>query len=113
MITFKGAYHLWKYFENDMDGDTYWTRSDTRFVNNKLTLKWIKHFDKFTANCIKGRYHMLIFNGYRSHITQNFIDFYWKHRIQPFQLPPHSTHLLQPYNVGAFQSFKHNFKEEV
>jgi len=113
MITFKGAYHLRKYFENDMDGDTFWTRSDTGFVNDKLTMKWIEHFEKFTANRTKGRYRMLIFDGYGSHITQNFIDFCWKHRIRPFQLPPHSTHLLQPCDVGAFQSFKHNFKEEV
>ena len=39
MITFKGIYYLWKYFDNDMDGNTLWSRSNTGFINNKLTLK--------------------------------------------------------------------------
>ena len=30
---------------------------------------------------------MLIFDGYRSHLTQEFLDFCWQHHIQPFQLP--------------------------
>jgi len=54
---------------------------------------------------------MLIFDGYRSHITQDFIDYCWSHRIWPFLLPAHTTHLTQPLDVGVFQSFKHNFKQ--
>jgi hypothetical protein len=54
---------------------------------------------------------MLIFDGYGSHVTQEFIDYCWENRIRPFQLPAHTTHLTQPLNVGAFQSYKHNFKE--
>ena len=38
MITFKGAYHLRKHFDNDTDSDILWTRSNSGFVNNKLTL---------------------------------------------------------------------------
>jgi hypothetical protein len=69
MITFKGAYHLRKYFKNDTDGDILWSRSESGFVNDKLTLVWLKHFDRFTKSCTKGRYRMLIFDGYGSHIT--------------------------------------------
>ena len=39
MITFKGAYHLRKYFKNDTDGDILWSRSESGFTNDKLTLK--------------------------------------------------------------------------
>ena len=56
---------------------------------------------------------MLIFDGYGSHVTQDFIKYCWEHRIRPFQLPPHSTHLLQPLDVGVFQKFKHEFKELI
>jgi hypothetical protein len=111
MITFKGAYHLRKYFKNDMDGDILWSRSDSGFVNDKLTLKWLQHFDKFTKNRTKGRYRMLIFDGYGSHITQDFLEYCWQNRIRPFQLPPHSTHLTQPCDIGAFQKFKFEFKK--
>jgi hypothetical protein len=53
---------------------------------------------------------MLIFDGHGSHITQDFIDYCWEHRIRPFQLPPYSTYILQPLDVGVFQSYKYNFK---
>jgi hypothetical protein len=69
MIMFKGAYHLRKYFKNDTDGDILWSRSESGFVNNKLTLAWLKHFDRFTKSRTKGRYRILIFDGYGSHIT--------------------------------------------
>ena len=56
---------------------------------------------------------MLIFDGYGSHITQPFIEYCWEHRIRPFQLPPHSTHLLQPLDVGIFQTYKLNLKKSI
>jgi len=56
---------------------------------------------------------MLIFDGYSSHLTQQFIDFCWQHNIRPFQLIPYSTHLCQPCDVGAFQKLKHEFKKLI
>jgi len=39
MLTFKGAWYLRKYFKNQIDGDTLFSRSDSGFVNDKLTLR--------------------------------------------------------------------------
>jgi hypothetical protein len=75
MITFKGAYYLRKYFKNEMDGNILFSRSDSGFVNDKLTLRWLKHFNDCTEKQTMGRYRMLIFDGYGSHITQDFLDF--------------------------------------
>lgn len=113
MLIFKGAYHLKKYFDNDIDGNTLFARSETGFTNDILTMAWIRHFEKFTQPRAVGAYRMLIFDGYGSHITQDFIDFCWEHRIRPFLLPAHSTHLTQPADVGAFQKYKFEFKAEL
>jgi hypothetical protein len=110
MVIFKGAYHLCKYFENDMDDDILFACSNTGFTNDKLTFVWLKHFDKFTKNRTKGQYRILIFDGYGLHITQDFIHYCWENYIRPFQLPAHTIHLTQPLDVGVFQSYKHNFK---
>jgi hypothetical protein len=75
MITFKGAYYLCKYFKNEMDSNILFSRSDSGFVNDKLTLCWLKYFNDFTEKQTVGRYQMLIFDGYESHITQDFLDF--------------------------------------
>jgi hypothetical protein len=75
MIIFKGAYHLRKYFKNDIDGRVLWARSDTGFTNDKLTLAWLEHFNRYTKSRTLGRYRMLIFNGFGFHVTQNFINY--------------------------------------
>ena len=113
MIIFKGAYHLRKHFDNDLDGDVLFARSSTGFSNDRLALVYLKHFDRFIKDSRKGRYRMLIFDGHGSHITQPFIDYCWENAIRPFLLPPHITHLLQPLDIGVFQSLKYNFKKVV
>lgn len=113
MIIFSGAHHLRKHFDNDMDGDIFWARSSTGYSNDLLGLKYLEHFNRFTEASARGKYRMLIFDGHGSHLSQNFIDYCWQHRIRPFQLPPHTTHLLQPLDVGVFQSLKHSFKKEL
>jgi hypothetical protein len=69
MIIFVGAYYLCKYFDNDIDSDTLFAQSLTRFLNNKLGLVYLKHFDKFTKDLRKSKYRMLLFNKHSSYIT--------------------------------------------
>ena len=113
MLIFKGVYHLRKYFENDINGNTLFAHSEMGFTNDILTMTWLKHFNKFTAQRTKGAYRMLVFEGYGSYITQNFLDFCWENKIQPYQLPAHSTYRTQPADVGIFQKFKFEFKKEL
>jgi len=75
MIVFAGVYHLRKYFDNNIDSDTLFAQSFTRFLNNKLSLVYLKHFDKFTKDSTKGKYKMLLFDKHSSHITQEFINY--------------------------------------
>ena len=113
MIIFKGAYHLRKHFDNDLDPNTYFARSENGFTTDYLGLKYIEHFNRFTKANTVGRYRLLIFDGHGSHVTQNFVDFCWEHQIQPYLLIPHLTHLLQPLDVGVFQYLKSNFKKAI
>ena len=69
IIIFKGAYYLRKHFQNDIDSDTLFARSLTGFLNNKLRLKYLEYFNRFTKDHIKGVYCMLIFNGHRSYLN--------------------------------------------
>lgn len=41
MIIFKGAHHLRKHFDKDMDPKTFWARSPTKFSNDKFGLKYL------------------------------------------------------------------------
>ena len=93
MVIFRGAYYLRKHFQNSIDGATLYARSESGFTNDKLTLKWLKHFDQYTEKRTKGAFRMLIFDGYGSHVTQPFVEFCWNHQIRPFQQLPHATHV--------------------
>ncbi|TQS36506.1 hypothetical protein Golomagni_03042 [Golovinomyces magnicellulatus] len=109
MITHSGTSHLRKYFSNDMDGNILWTQSET----DLLTLQWLKHFNKFTEIRTKAQYRMLISDGYGSHVTQDFINYCWEHRIRPYQLWPHTTNLCQPLDLVAFQTSKNFFRKAL
>jgi esterase/lipase superfamily enzyme len=74
MIIFKGVYHLRKHFENDIDSDTLFAHSPTGYLNDRLGLKYLEHFNKFTKGFTKGVYCMLIFDGYGSYLSQQFLD---------------------------------------
>lgn len=52
-------------------------------------------------------------DGNTSHITWQFFDYGLKNKIVPFCLPPHSTHLLQPLNVGLFGPSMHYYSEAL
>ncbi len=52
-------------------------------------------------------------DGYGSHHTREFLFYCEDHKIIPFDLPSHTTHLLQPLDVCVFQPLKHWHSEAV
>ncbi len=52
-------------------------------------------------------------DGYGSHHTSQFISYCEDHKIIPFGLPSHTTHLLQSLDVCVFQPLKHWHLEAV
>jgi len=46
-------------------------------------------------------------NDHDSHMTKEFLDYATVNNIKLFTFSSHATHLLQPLDVGVFQSFKH------
>ena len=54
---------------------------------------------------------LLVIDGFGSHLSYEFYHYTQAHKIELFQLPPHSTHLTQPLDVGCFQPFKHHHAE--
>lgn len=86
--------------------------SESGYTNDVLSLEWLKHFDDQTRPT-DGEWRMLIMDGHGSHLTIEFVDYCYQPEvnISVFLLPPHSTHLLQPLDIGVFQSFKHYHQE--
>ena len=76
-------------------------------------MNWLDHFLKRvgeTYGCSPTNCHLLIVDGYNSHIT---IDIVWKARdvgVDMLTLPSHTSHVLQPLDVAVFKLFKIAFR---
>jgi hypothetical protein len=56
---------------------------------------------------------LLLLDGYRSHLTARFIAFCLDKNIDLVCLPPHTSHLLQPLDVGVFSFLKRALSTEI
>src|SRR5450432_141349 len=84
------------------------------WTNDKLGLIWLQNvFEKHTAPRTKGVYRLLILDGHGSHGTPEFDLFAKEHSIITLCMPPHSSHLLQPLDVGCFAVLKRLYRQQV
>jgi hypothetical protein len=61
----------------------------------------------------KGGYRLLILDGHDSHPMYSFCRFAEKHKIIIICLPSHTTHVLQPCDVGILGPLSSCWKSEV
>ena len=65
------------------------------------------------ARNISEGYRLLILDGHNSHCTYQFCSFAEKNKIIILCLPSHTTHILQPCDVGVFGPLASAWKSEV
>ncbi len=65
------------------------------------------------ARNISNGYHLLILDGHNSHCTYAFCKYVADHRIIVVCLPSHTTHALQPCDVGVFGPVASAWKSKV
>ena len=104
--------HKWA-LENDLKDDIVLTTSDSGYSNDFLALEWLKHFNADSKKVQKGAFRLLLLDVYGSHLTYEFWEYSKENKICLFRLPPHSTHLTQPLDVGVLQPMKHYHAEAV
>jgi hypothetical protein len=112
MIIIPGVIFKEKHFKNNLHSLVLLAASENGYNNDRLGYEWIQHFDLITRIVTPpGEWRMLIMDGHGSHLTYEFVKFCWDKKIMPFLLPAHSTHLLQPLDIGVFQPLKHHHQE--
>jgi DDE superfamily endonuclease/Tc5 transposase DNA-binding domain/helix-turn-helix, Psq domain len=89
--------------------------SESGWTDNELGLAYLEeHFEPQTRET-KGEqgFRILIVDGHESHITTQAIRFCVNHKIILLCLPPHTTHLLQPLDVGVFSPLAVAYKNGI
>ena len=109
-----GKNHLanW-YSDRDIPKDWVITLSPNGWTTNEIGLEWIRHFDKHTKSRTVGRYRLLILDGHESHHSADFELYCKENDIITLCMPPHSSHLLQPLDVGCFGALKKAYGHQI
>ena len=89
--------------------DAHWAVSPKGWTDSKIGYNWLTNvYDPISkAHCGSGEPRLLILDGYVSHINFRFLRYYRNNDICVFCIPLHSTHLLQPLDVGLFSPYRH------
>jgi hypothetical protein len=88
--------------------------SPNGWTDQELGLKWLERdFEPNSRPQMPEEFRLLILDGHNSHCTYPFIKFSAQHRIIIICLPSHTTHALQPCDVGVFGPLAHAWKSQV
>jgi hypothetical protein len=114
VIIFEGKVHQSTWYSDTLPLDWVIGVSENGWTDNELGLTWLKHvFEKHTTHRMKGVYRLLILDGHGSHVTPEFDLFCKEHLIITLCMPPHSSHLLQPLDVGCFAVLKRSYGRQI
>jgi hypothetical protein len=113
-IIFKGKKHLSNWYKDeDLPIDWVIGVSGNGWTNNELGLEWLKHFDRHTKGRTVGTHRLLLIDGHESHQSAAFLQYCKNRKIITLTMPAHSSHLLQPLDVGCFAPLKLEYGHQV
>ncbi|KAG6989045.1 Tigger transposable element-derived protein 1 [Fusarium oxysporum f. sp. conglutinans] len=113
-IVVAGQYHLANWYrESNLPATWAIATTQNGWTDNETGLEWLKHFNRCTTNRSTGPYRLLILDGHESHHSADFEIYCEEHNIITLCMPPHSSHLLQPLDVGCFGLLKKAYGREI
>ena len=105
-IILKGKVFIESWFDNLPD-DWRIEVSPNGWTSDEIGIRWLeKLFIPSTIARTKGKYRLLILDGHGSHLTPKFNEICSQNDIIPICMPAHSSHLLQPLDIGCFAVLK-------
>ncbi|KAJ5655071.1 hypothetical protein N7490_002074 [Penicillium lividum] len=105
-VIFKGKVAIAGWFDN-LPKDWRFEVSNNGWTTDEIGLRWLQNlFIPSTNSRIHGRFRLLILDGHGSHLTPQFDRICTENDIIPLCMPAHSSHLLQPLDVGCFAVLK-------
>ncbi|OQD91366.1 hypothetical protein PENVUL_c284G00185, partial [Penicillium vulpinum] len=108
-IIFKGKVYLESWFEG-LPNDWRIEVSPNGWTSDEIGVRWLeKLFIPSTSLRTKGGYRLLVLDGHGSHLTPKFDEICEQNKVIPICMPPHSSHLLQPLDIGCFAVLKRSY----
>ena len=101
LIIFKGNSLQTSWFEENTPDWTF-TTSENGWTSKLIAMRWLTDVFLPQTKPDGGRPRMLVMDGHGSHVD---VDFMWeckRNNVELVFLPPHSSHVLQPLDLGVF-----------
>lgn len=106
-VIFKGKNLTNSWIPLELVSSWHFSCNEKGWTSNEHGEQWVKHcFDPATHEKANGQYRLLLCDGHDSHISAQFVRYCIDKKIILFLLPPHTSHLLQPLDVGVFGPLK-------
>lgn len=88
--------------------------SESGYTDSKISFEWLKRvFDPQTRDQANNKPRVLISDGFGTHETLEVLEFCFENNILLCRLPSHTTHKLQPCDVGVFAPLKEAYRDKV
>lgn len=92
----------------------HFAHSENGYNDSKISLEWLTRvFDPQTKGLANQRPRVLICDGFGTHKTLEILEFCFENNIFLCRLPSHTSHKLQPCDVGVFAPLKTAYRDEV
>jgi hypothetical protein len=109
-----GKNHLASWYENSgFPSDWVIAVTENGWTTNERGMDWIQHFEKHTKTQSVGGYRLLVLDGHESHHSDKFEEYCKEHSIITLCMPAHSSHILQPLDVGCFSPLKKAYAQQI
>ncbi|TIA44936.1 hypothetical protein D6C77_10764 [Aureobasidium pullulans] len=112
LIIFKGQ-NLQTTWFNKLTPHWQYTTSENGWTSNNTCLQWLVHMFVPQTQPIHNGYRILLCDGHGSHVTTEFMYQCKINKVELIYLPAHSSHVLQPLDVGAFSPLKGKYRQFI
>ena len=88
--------------------------SESGYTDSKISLEWIKRvFDPQTKPRANQKPRVLVCDGFGTHQSLEILEYCFENDIILCRLPSHTSHKLQPCDVGVFAPLKAAYRNQV
>ena len=118
LLITKGKIHTYGKFGNVTTEDYHvrFAVSPKGWTDDELGYYWLTEiYDPYSKQQLQhpAETRLLILDGHASHVNYKFCLYCKANNIQLYCLPPHSTHILQPLDVGLFSPLQREYSKAI
>lgn len=113
LLIFKAKYTNTAWIPASTPDNWKFSTSNSGWTSDNHAYEWLTTLFEPETRRIDGKRRLLLLDGHGSHLTARFIAFCLDKDIDLVCLPPHTSHLLQPLDIGVFSPLKRALSAEI